>query len=134
MTWKYFNSIIFYSFFFLFLLGCDKQQDEKNCLAYTKGPVTNIVGANTAVINQEIVLTVYFTCFNGCGQFGNFEETITGNTSTIKVNAKYVGCTCTQDVPTRTASYKFKKSQTGTYVLQFFKGENSYLTHTINVQ
>jgi len=134
MTWKYFNPLIFCAFFIVPLFSCDKQQDKNNCLSYTKAPVISIVGANTALVNQEIVLTVSFGCFNGCGQFGNFEETIAGNTSTINVNAKYEGCICTQDAPTRTTSYTFKKSQTGSYELKFLQGENSYLTHTINVQ
>ena len=92
------------------------------------------MGANTALVNQEVVLTVSFGCFNGCGQFGNFEETTTGNTSTINVNAKYEGCICTQDAPIRTTLYKFKKSQTGTYELKFWQGASSYLTYTIIVQ
>lgn len=134
MTWKYFNPLIFCAFFIILLFGCDKQQENDSCLSYTKAPVINIVGAHTALVNQEVFLTVSFGCYNGCGQFGDFEETIAGNTSTIRVNAKYEGCICTQDAPTRITSYKFKKSQTGTYELKFLQGENSYLTHTINVQ
>ena len=134
MTWKYFNLLIFCTFFIVLLFSCNKQQEKDNCLSYTKTPVISILGPNIASVNQEVVLTVSFGCFNGCGQVGNFEETIAGNTSTINVNAKYEGCICTQDTPTRTTSYKFKKSQTGIYELKFLQGENSYLTHTINVQ
>ena len=134
MTWRYFNPLIFCTFFIVLLFSCDKQQDKNNCLSYKRAPVISIAGPNIASVNQEVFLTVSFGCFNGCGQFGNFEETITGNTSTINVNAKYEGCICTQDAPIRTTSYKFKKSQTGIYELKFSQGENSYLTHTINVQ
>ena len=134
MTWKYFSPLIFCTSFIIILFGCDKQQDKDNCLSYKKAPVISIVGANTASVNQEVVLTVSFGCFNGCGQFGNFEETIAGNTATINVNAKYEGCICTQDAPIRTTLYKFKKSQTGSYELKFFHGENSYLSYTIIVQ
>ncbi len=134
MTWKCFSPFIFCTSFIILLFGCNKQQNKDNCLSYKKAPGISIVGANTALVNQEVVLTVSFGCFNGCGQFGNFEETIAGNTSTINVNAKYEGCICTQDAPIRTALYKFKKSQTGTYELKFFQGENSYLSYTIIVQ
>ena len=103
-------------------------------MSYAKAPVTKIEGATTASVNQEINLTISFTCFNGCGQFGNVEETISGNTTTIIVNAKYTGCICTQDVPTRTTLYKFKKVQVGTYQLKFLQTENTYLTHTIIVK
>ena len=103
-------------------------------MSYAKAPVTKIEGATTASVNQELNLTISFICFNGCGQFGNVEETISGNTTTIVVNAKYAGCICTQDVPTRTTLYKFKKVQVGTYQLKFLQTENTYLTHTIIVQ
>lgn len=103
-------------------------------MSFAKAPVTRIEGATTASVNQEINLTISFTCFNGCGQFGNVEETIAGNTTTIIVNAKYTGCICTQDVPTRATSYKFKKALAGTYELKFLQTENNYIIHTIIVQ
>ena len=96
--------------------------------------MTKIEGANSALVNQEIILTVSFGCYSGCGQFGNFNEVISGNTTTISVNAKYEGCICTQDAPIRQTTYKFKKSQTGTFDLKFLQTENTYLTHTIIVQ
>lgn len=116
------------------LSGCKKQQGNEKCLSYTKAPVTGINGPNTATVNQEINLTVAFTCFNGCGQFGNFEDITTGNTSLITVNAKYEGCICTQDVPTRKFTFKFKRSQPGNYDLKFLQTENTYLSHTVVVQ
>lgn len=134
MSRKYFIQLSFFTCFILLLFGCIKKQDEKKCLSYIKAPVTKIEGPSTASVNQEIDVTVSFGCFNGCGQFGNFEETITGNTTLINVNAKYEGCICTQDAPIRKTSFKFKKSQTGTYELKFLQSENIYLTHTIIVQ
>ncbi len=131
MKKKLFNNLIFFICWAILLTGCNK---DDNCISTAKAPVTSIDGATIASLNQEIDLAIYFTCFNGCGQFENFEETIAGNTTTIIVNAKYTGCICTQDVPTRTTSYKFKKTQAGTYELKFFQTENNYLTHTIIVQ
>lgn len=132
MTRKYLNHVFFFVLLTT-LLSCHKIKDGK-CISFAIAPVTNIAGANTAAVNQEISLTVSFTCNNGCGQFGNFEETATGNTATIIVNAKYVGCVCTQDLPTRQIIYKFKRSQAGTYDLKFFQEGSTYLTHTITVQ
>lgn len=86
------------------------------------------------MVNQEIILTVSFGCYNGCGQFGSFDEVISGNATTITVNAKYEGCICTQDAPIRQTTYKFKKSQAGTFDLKFLQAENTYLIHTITVQ
>lgn len=132
MNRKYFNHVFFF-FLIITLFGCDKTPDEK-CVSFAKAPVTRIDGANAALINQEIILTVSFSCNNGCGQFGNFDEIISGNTSTITVIAKYVGCICTQDLPIRQTIYKFKRSQPGTYDLKFLQTDNIYLTHTIIVQ
>ncbi len=118
----------------LTLWGCTKETEDNSCISFSKAPVTKIEGATAASVNQEIILTLSFTCFNGCGQFGNFEQSMSGNTTTIAVNAKYEGCVCTQDLPTRQTTYKFKKSQSGTYDLKFFQTENTFLTHTIVVQ
>lgn len=134
MNRKLFNNLICFLFSIILLTGCSKKQEEDKCLSFAKAPVTKIEGATTTSVNQEVDLTVSFGCFNGCGQFGNVEETISGNTTTITVNAKYAGCICTQDAPTRKTSFKFKKAQVGTYELKFLQTENTYLTHTIIVQ
>lgn len=130
------NSSILTSFGFsiLVLFGCNKTQGDKECLSYAKAPVTKVEGPQTGLVNQDINLTVSFSCFNGCGQFGNFDQTSNGNTTTIQVNAKYEGCICTQDVPIRQSIYKFKATQAGTYYLKFFQTENTYLIDTIRVQ
>ena len=134
MNRKLFNNLICFICSIILLTSCAKKQEDEKCISTDKAPVTKIEGATTASANQEVNLTISFTCFNGCGQFGNVEETIAGNTTTIIVNAKYTGCICTQDVPTRTTLYKFKKVQVGTYQLKFLQTENTYLTHTIIVQ
>ena len=130
----YLNKVFFLFSLIITLLGCNKKNDDSTCLSFTKAPVTKIEGANSALVNQEIILIVSFGCYSGCGQFGNFNEVISGNTTTISVNAKYEGCICTQDAPIRQTTYKFKKSQTGTFDLKFLQTENTYLTHTIIVQ
>jgi len=134
MTRKYCKLYILSALFCIPQFSCDKQPDDGSCVSYAKAPVTKIEGVTTTLANQDVTLTISFGCFNGCGQFGNFEETIVGNITTIKVNAKYEGCVCTQEAPIRVTSYNFKKTQTGTYELKFSRGENSYLTHTIVVQ
>jgi hypothetical protein len=123
-------------FFYLLitLLGCYKKHTDSKCLSFAKAPVIKVEGANSAMPNQEVTLTVSFGCHNGCGQFGNFDETIISNVTTIIVNAKYEGCTCTHNLPIRQSLYKFKKSQAGRYDLRFWQTENTYLTHTIIVQ
>lgn len=115
------------------LMGCKKSNDGKNCIGEFNSPVTKVEGATIAAVNQEIILTISFTCNNGCGKFGNFIESTSGNSTSIIVNAIYEGCICTQDIPTIKVLYKFKKSQRGTYDLNFKQENNFFLNHTIVV-
>lgn len=131
---KYYNPLLFL-FFLIFTFGaCTQKYEDDTCISISKAAVIKIEGAGTALVNEEVILTVSFGCSNGCGQFGSFAEAITGNTTTITVNARYAGCICTQDAPIRKTLYKFKKSQAGIFDLKFFQTENTYLTHTIVVQ
>jgi hypothetical protein len=115
--------------------SCHKNnQENPTCISFIKAPVTKIEGPNVASVNQEITLTVSFGCYNGCGQFGNFDEVVTGSTASITINAKYEGCICTQDAPIREAIYKFKQSQKGKFDIKFLQTGNIFLTHTITVQ
>lgn len=134
MNKKYFNPVLYFSLLVLSFVSCSKTPNEPPCISFKASPVTKIDGVTSASVNQEILLTVDFTCFDGCGQFNNFEETVNGSETKIIVNAKYEGCVCTQDLPTRQVKYKFRKSQPGTYTLMFLQSDNIYLTRTITVQ
>lgn len=108
--------------------------DNSTCLSYQSGPVTKVDGPNTGVINQEIFLLVSFGCNSDCGDFGYFEQSFSGNTTTINVIAKYEGCFCTQGAPIRQTIYKFNSAQTGTYYLKFLKTPGNYLIDTITIR
>jgi hypothetical protein len=119
------------AFSFFVLSTCTKTKD--NCISFTKTPVTKVEGANTGLVNQDLIFTVSFQCFNGCGQFGSFEQTTNGDSTIINVIAKYEGCVCTQNAPTRQTVYKFKATQPGIYYLKFWQGEKGFLTDTIKI-
>ena len=102
-------------------------------MIYTKAAVIEVNGPNTAMVNQELDIIASFGVSNGCGRFDKFEETISGNTIALVLNAKYEGCLCTQIAPVLSAIYKFKKSQKGTYILKFWQGD-SYVDHTIVIE
>jgi hypothetical protein len=129
-----FNPVRNFCICIILLVACNKHQEDTTCISFSKAPVSKIEGATTATVNQEIPLTISFGCFNGCGSFGNVEQISNGNTTTIIVNAKYQGCVCTQDAPTRQTTYLFKKAMAGTYVLKFQQTETTYLMYTITVQ
>ena len=134
MSNKYLKTLLILITSITLLIGCKKKIEESKCLTYLKAPVTKVESATAALVNEEVNLTVSFSCYNGCGGFGNLNEVSTGNSTTIFINARYDGCICTQDVPTRQTIYKFKKSLPGTYELKFMQSGETYITHIIKVQ
>lgn len=134
MNKNFLKQTLLFAFLLIFFISCKKDNEPDTCLSYTTAPVINVTGANTALVNQEIDIAVEFGIFNGCGEFINIDEIITGNTSIINVNVKYEGCVCTQVVFTPTKIYKFKKLIAGTYELKFKQADNTYLTHSIVVE
>ena len=114
------------------LTGCGKS-DENVCDYQVKAYPSNVTGATTANVNQEIDLTVTFAVVNSCGAFGAFTESTAGNTTTVDVSARYSGCTCTQTPVLRTTVYKFKRAVAGTYTLLFYQTQTTFLTYTITV-
>jgi hypothetical protein len=128
------NSMLIGAVLLLFVLtNCNKTQESNLCLSYQKAPVTKVEGLATGTVNQDIPLTVSFACLNGCGQFGRFEPAVFNDTTTINVIARYEGCICTQDIPTRQTTYIFKATKAGTYYLKFWQTDLTYVADTIVV-
>lgn len=123
-----------YLSFVVGLLSCGKSNDNACSISYSNAPVTNIQGPNSGLVNQDLDLSVLFTCFNSCGRFGRIEENSNADTTTIKVIARYEGCSCLDVLSGGQAIYKFRATRAGTYYLKFWQGENSYLTDTITIR
>ena len=104
------------------------------CISYEH---TSVNSANCPIlgnVNQNIEIPIEFTIYNGCGGFGNFEEKTNGTTKTIKLNAKYEGCICTQPILKVTTTYNFKVSTKGSHTLKFQQTDGTYLTKNITIQ
>lgn len=125
-------AFLFISFSF-FLNACSDSKNVNDCVSFVETgiesvaliPTTDMIGA---------VYQVDFPISNGCGKFNNFEETISGNTRTIKVIAKYEGCICTQDFSIQSKNYVFTTTNSGTYTLKFQKMDGTFLTETVVIQ
>jgi len=117
----------------LIFSSCIKNVEQPVCISSGEVPVQNVTGPNATNVNANIDLTISFQAMNGCGNFDSFKEATLGDTTFVATIAKYIGCVCTQDLPTRTGIYKFKKSAPGQYFLKFNKG-NSFLVHQVTVQ
>lgn len=112
------------------LMSCSKD-DEGNTVTKTEF-VTNVTGATTATVNQEVPLNVTYHVDGTCGVFDKTVESTTGNTTTIEVKVKYATQVCSGPT-TQTLAYKFKKATAGTYILKFKKSATEFITQTIVV-
>lgn len=110
---------------------CDKS--GKNCLNYSTAAVSEVSGPATALVNQEVDITVRYFFTNGCGSFEKLETSQTGNVIDVSVRAKYEGCVCTDILLSGETVYKFRASRPGSYQLNFERPHNTVLTHTITV-
>lgn len=116
------------------VLSCGKSNDNPCSISYSNAPVTKVQGPSSGLVNQDLALSVLFTCFNSCGRFGRIEENSNADTTTIKVIARYEGCVCADVLSGGQAIYKFRATRAGTYHLKFWQGKNSYLTDTITIR
>lgn len=116
------------------LLSCTKEEAAVPRLGSLPAQVVQVDAPEAASVGENVTVTVRFVVNNGCGEFGSFKDSRSGNTITIKVYPHYREGFCTQALVTLTASYTFKPEKSGTYTLQFWSGEDQYLTKTIVVQ
>ncbi|WP_047544859.1 hypothetical protein [Psychroserpens sp. Hel_I_66] len=116
------------------LISCsDDDEKENECISSKTEYVTSINSPTTGVVNETINIEVNFQVFNGCGGFGKFIETENGNSRVIEVEAKYVGCICTQDAPIRMVNYEFTTSNAGDYELNFKSSPTEFITVNLTI-
>ena len=127
-------AIICWSYALFLFAACNKIGNDDKCISIVPAFVSEVNGPTTGAVNQDINLNVSFPCFNGCGQFETFEKSSNADTTIIKVFARYEGCVCTMDAPTRTTTYTFRTAQAGTYHLKFMQTPTLFLVHSITIQ
>ena len=126
--------LLFSSIIFGLSISCNENDDKENdCISYKTEYVTSVNSSTTGMTNEIINIEVNFQVFNGCGRFGKFIEIVNGNTRVIEVEAKYVGCICTQETPIRTANYEFIASNAGEYELNFKSSPTEFITVKLTI-
>lgn len=111
------------------ILSCNKA--DKNCVDYRPAYITSSSTPNSGNIGEPINIEISFVVNNSCGGFGNFIETNNGNTKTIEIEAKYTGCSCLMNIPTRKVNYFFTAYHSGTYYLRYKSGSSEFITDTL---
>lgn len=116
------------------LTSCSDDDEKENaCISSQTEYVTSINSPTTGSVNEMINIEVNFRVFNGCGGFGKFIEAENENSRIIEVEAKYVGCICTQDAPIRSTNYEFQVSQAGEYELNFISSPTEFITVILTI-
>ena len=126
------KKILFVLAFAAALVSCEGEEED-TCVTFQNEGIEAVEPVATNDM-AGYAYQLMFHCSNGCGDFDSVQETVDGNTRTIKVLAKYEGCICTQDIPERQGLYTFAPAQSGTYTLKFDKGDGTFLTETIVVE
>ena len=128
------NTILLISIMiFGLLVNCNDDDNEDECITSKTEYVTSVNSPTTGMVNQAINIEVKYAVHNGCGGFGKFIETENGNTRIIEVEAKYVGCICTQNVPILTVNYEFITNNAGDYKLNFKSSPTEFITVNLTI-
>lgn len=112
------------------LTSCAEDDTEETCIEFGDAGIESVTVLPVDT-DGSYPIKVDFRVMNGCGNFGSFEESTEGNTTAIKVIAKYEGCICTQDLPLREVTYTFEPTAPGTYTLKFMTADDTFITETI---
>lgn len=115
------------------LSNCHKTSPDNQCAYYGTTNVGSVTGPDSGLVNQPVDFNVvYSVC--GCGRFDHFGQTINGDTVTVTVNLKYMGCVCPQICAIPDTVFQFKTAQAGTYYIKFPKTGNAWQIDTLVIQ
>ena len=117
----------------LLILALTISCKSNDCFKSDPAYVTSVESPTIGKVNKTTSIEVDFQVHNGCGSFRKFIETKDNNISHIEIEAKYVGCMCTQDIPTRTVAYKFTPKNAGNYELNFKSSSAEYITVNLTI-
>lgn len=115
------------------IVSCSDGDKNEDCISRQNEFVTSVNAPENGTVNKPLTIEVNFAVYNGCGGFGRFIEQINGNTRIIEVEAKYVGCICTTDVPIRTVTYEFNTDTGGNYELKFKSSPTEFITVNLTI-
>ncbi len=118
---------------FTTIFGCSKDKSDDECISYDVAYVTNVNAPNTGAINEKIPIKIDYYFNNSCGNFEDLSERVDGNSRTIEVNTKYVGCFCLEVLVEETTTYNFETSVPGDYEFKFKTIENEYIVVVITI-
>ena len=127
------KKIIVILIIFQLLYSCNDGEAEDKCLSTGIGYITSVNAPASGLVGETIDIELDFIVINGCGEFGKFIENQNNTILDIEIEAKYDGCICTQDIPTRKIKYQFIPESTGNYELNFKSSPTEFITVTLSI-
>jgi hypothetical protein len=127
-----------YLLFCIFIIGffaCEKTNtaNTKNCAFFSTAIVTAADAPASTSVGTNIPLKAYFNGTDGCYSFSHFDvQMINSTTTRITVQAKSLGCICTQAITNLSATYIWQATKPGNYTIEFVSG-NNFITKNIVV-
>lgn len=104
------------------------------CTSLNHATVQSATLPETAIVNQNVSVSIAFTVNNSCGGFGYIAENNSGNTKTLKIFARYIGCSCYENLNTIFSNYNFTPTSTGEQIIKIEQPDGTFLTHSITIQ
>lgn len=131
------KSVLVVLFLVTAFVACSSDDDKpeetpvKNKIAF----VTEIKGAATGKVNEELSYDVTYVLDNACGEFVKISDATIGTEKGLQVEVKYPTGVCTQEVPSpKKTVYKFKSAVKGTFEIKFKKSEKEFLTQKVVIE
>jgi hypothetical protein len=118
------------------LFSCKKAStNDDTCSSTINSGILAVTSTTpTGAVNQDIHFEVLYGVANGCGTSSNMESIKDGNSTTVNMLTKFVGCICTQIYTEAKKTYTFKSADVGNFKLKFNKGDNTFIEKNVVIQ
>ena len=114
----------------LFISSCKKPKAADS--NFNKSSIIVVLGPKYGFVGHPVHYHVTLQGKNGCAVSGRLQDSVSGNSRTIKGSVIYNGDACAQKLVEIQTAYSFTPTVVGTYELKFLKLDGT--THTILVE
>lgn len=111
--------------------GCDKVDDACKEEKYASAVVFDFPDSLHAGATHD--LKIQYIIENSCGTFVEFEDTVIGDVTEVKIKTLYEGCNCTLEFVQEERFYPIRQDSVGSYQYKFWINETDFDTYWLEV-
>lgn len=126
---KHIKTLLFVIVFSLVFSSCN----DNDCYRIERGEITNVSGPTSGVVGEDMVFTISFYAYNGCGSFHSIKSNRVGSSVYVEANVKYRGCICPEVLVEFQKDFVLRPTEQGVYTLVFQNNVQEQITLTITV-